>query len=511
MRSSFEDEPVLSGIRLILLLQALLISYPSAIYCGSKLHQNWNAFYMKKRGHKLILLTFIAAAWSPLIEFPYYAIISLVNPHVDYLGSVHEWIIYTSMCSRLFEISFVALRVYLLWFEQNHSDLLLSKGWRVLMDPNFGHTNWFYQHDSTLGNSQWMLKCMVIPSVFVWYTLWGIAFYYRHEYATELAFVGIWLLIHCAFGLLFCLKYSSFMDNLGIRQELKGIITAMAIAIAFVIIVAFITLNSTQLIHDVFHIIMMIVLSCAQTALFWFMIVYPERKWEAMKLKPVPKLKRTSPKKASRVNTLDLSNCTDFDVKTWRNIVSEMEGFTSFCNFLHFEFAAENLLYITEYMGIKQLVKENESMKEALNGKELPFDLDLPDKLQMSCIAKQYRENGTLEVALWDLYQKYVDTGAHLEINVNWSLRERLQSIFSSHQRADVSTKMGEEDTVKALVLLDQAAEAVAHLMNDSFLRFRKTDIYKKLLDHLQKSPSIRSISMGSSTNCTDFSLVYDK
>merc|ERR1712130_329592 len=108
--------------------------------------------------------------------------------------------------------------------------------------------------------------------------------------------------------------------------------------------------------------------------------------------KPVPKLKRTSPKKASRVNTLDLSNCTDFDVKTWRNIVSEMEGFTSFCNFLHFEFAAENLLYITEYMGIKQLVKENESMKEALKGKELPFDLDLPDKLQMSCIAKQYRE-----------------------------------------------------------------------------------------------------------------------
>ena len=168
-------------------------------------------------------------------------------------------------------------------------------------------------------------------------------------------------------------------------------------------------------------------------------------------------------------------------------------------------------MYITEYMGIKQLVKENESMKEALNGKELPFDLDLPDKLQMSCIAKQYRENGTLKVALWDLYQKYVDTGAHLEINVNWSLRERLQSIFSSHQRADISTKMEEEDTVKALVLLDQAAEAVAHLMNDSFLRFRKTDIYKKLLDHLQKSPSIRSISMGSSTNPTDFSLVYDK
>merc|ERR1712190_696962 len=160
-------------------------------------------------------------------------------------------------------------------------------------------------------------------------------------------------------------------------------------------------------------------------------------------------------------------------------------------------------------MGIKQLVKQNETMKVALNGEELPFDVDLPDKLQMSCIAEQYRENGALQVALWDLHHKYVDTGARLEINVNWSLREQLQSIFSSRKRADVSTTMSEEDTIKALVLLDQAAEAVAHLMNDSFLRFRKTDIYKKLLDHLQKSPSIRSISMGSSTNCTDFSLVY--
>ena len=505
MKPAFEDEPVLSGIRLILLIQTLLISYPSAIYCGSKLHQNWDAFYMKKRGHYLILLTFIAAAWSPLIEFPYYAIISLVNPHVGYLESVHEWIIYPSMFFRLLEISFVALRVYLLWFEQNHSDLLLSKGWRVLMDPNFGSTNWFYQHGSTLGNSQWMLKCIIVPSVVIWFIIWGIAFYYRHEYDTELAFFGIWLLIHCAFVILFFSKYSSFMDNLGIRQELKGIITAMALASAFVTIVVAITLNSTQWVEDLFFIIMMIVLSCTQTALFWFMIVYPEKKWEAMKLEPAPKLKRSSLREEHRVNSSNLSNCTDLEIKTWKNIVSEMEGFISFCNFLHFQFAAENLLYITEYMGIKQLVKQNETMKVALNGKEIPFDVDLPDKLQMSCIAEQYRENGALQVALWDLHQKYVDTGARLEINVNWSLREQLQSIFSSRKRADVSTGMSEEDTVKALVLLDQAAEAVAHLMNDSFLRFRKTDIYKKLLVHLQESPAMRRPTSTESMNFDDF------
>lgn len=521
MRQSFEDRPVLSAFRVLALIQTLFISYPIAFYCGHKLYLNWNEFFMKKRGTILILLTFIVAAWSPLIQNPYYSVLSLIAPHVTYYTSDHEWILYPSMWCRLLEISFTALRVYLLWFEQQHSDLVLSEGWRVLMDPEFGRNNWFYQKSTTFGDSKWMIKWIVLPSAFLWCALWGFAHYYvRYEKEAEstdiatvhMTFTALWLLINCVFGLEIWKKYSSFMDNLGIRQELKAILSVMALAVLCVVIVAALTFLhipslDNQWFDELSGIILMIIVAGAQMTVIWLMIVYPEKKRETMNRKPIPKLKRTSTNKKDRVNTLDLSTVCELEIKGWRDIVSEMEGFQSFCNFLQREFASENLLYIAEYMTIKEEVKMDKSMNEALNGKQLPFDVALPEKLQMSCIAREYRDDGTVQVALWELYHKYIDPStANLEINVNWLLRSNIQSIFASHRKEDISTKMSTEEAANALVSLGEAAEVVAKLLNDAFLRFKRTEVYRELEDHLEsKSASPVSPTLKAASSISEF------
>ena len=528
-KDAFEEAPILSVMRIVLLVQMAVILLPCVIYFAVKLHRNWNEFYMEKRGPNLILLTFIVAVWGPLVQHPYYAIVSLVNPHASYHTSDHEWMLYPSVCCRLLEPSLIALRVYLLWFEQKHSDLVTSEGWLALMDPKFGENNWFYQNSTTFGSSQWMMKCLVFPSAFAWTLLWGVTHYYaryEREVSSEdvslvyRAFTGLWLLFQCGAVVCCWSRYSSFMDNLEIRSELKGILTIMALASVLMFISAFISLRADQWVDQFTMIILMISLCFAQIAVLWFMVIYPQRKWEAMNWDeysaPISRrhtnLASTSRASTSRAHKISPSGSRnpDFDVsasdtKSWTDHVSTMEGFTSFCNFLHFQFAAENLLYIVEYMAIKKLVQSDELMKEALNDRELPFDVELPEKMQISCIAKEYREKGVLQVALWDLYNKYVNSGvAHLEINVNFSLRNKLSDLFAPYSKDDLSTNMGKEDAISALVLFEEAAESVAHLMNDTFLRFRKTDVYRELLYRKEKrrradlvNPSMTVVSAG--------------
>ena len=67
---------------------------------------------------------------------------------------------------------------------------------------------------------------------------------------------------------------------------------------------------------------------------------------------------------------------------TWQQLVSSKHGFESFMNFLQREFAAENLLFVTEYAQVKKVVMQNERIHDKMeNELELPFILNLPDTL----------------------------------------------------------------------------------------------------------------------------------
>merc|ERR1711937_1069035 len=129
-------------------------------------------------------------------------------------------------------------------------------------------------------------------------------------------------------------------------------------------------------------------------------------------------------------------------------------------------------------------------MRTQIEAKELLFMVELPDNLEMSGIAKQYQDRGSSSFlpALFELYQKYVDPStAHLEINVNWQLRSSLRQIFAPFTKKNISLEMSDEEVLKVMMLLEQAAETVARLMNDTFLRFRRTDVYKEVVALMEK------------------------
>lgn len=146
-------------------------------------------------------------------------------------------------------------------------------------------------------------------------------------------------------------------------------------------------------------------------------------------------------------------------------------------------------------MQIKRLMLRNEGMRRLLEQHRLPFTLRLPDKLQIGCIAKEYRESGVSILALDQLYHKYIDSEtAHLEINVHSALRNTLRREFAPF--SDISMKMSDEQALCVMQLLESAALEVAHLMNDSFLRFRRTDAFRDFVAHSEaQSKALQSAS----------------
>jgi len=478
---AFELHPIISALRVILVAQTLFCALPVAIYCAIKLHLNWNEFFMTKRGPTLILFTFVAAAWLPLFEFPYYAIVSLHDPHITYYTSVHEWIAYPTMCSRLLEISFITLRVYLLWFDRNHSNLVSSEGWRVVMDPDIGTTNHFLKNKTSLGNSRWMIRNRVFPLFTVWFALWmAVHFYLRYiKHASsgilsiaQLLFSVIWLLVHLIIGWSYWLRYSSFLDNhLGIRLELQRVLWMMALGV--VAIGSVTTINvflamgyGNQWIDEFANVCLMILLSWTHMAMLWLLMVFPETKWRDH---------RDLPRKSTGTR----------NTNSWMDIVAEKEGFESFCNYLAEEFATENLLFMTEYAMIKRLVSFNQEMDELLAEKALSFELELPGELALSRIAREYEEKQVVITALHEIYLKYIVAGAPLEINVSSSVRKEIHSLFQpATGNMDISEVMDTETVVQVMVLMDASANQVALLLNSVFGRFRYTEVYRELERH---------------------------
>ena len=130
----FQEDPFLAACNVAILLQTLCIALPIAIYCSVTLYRNRNAYFMEKRGTILILYTCLVAVEGQLFGYPFTAFTNLL--HID----THSDLWYPLMLSRTLGVSFVTLRIYSMWADNQHSRLLLSEGWEALMDDNFCQT-----------------------------------------------------------------------------------------------------------------------------------------------------------------------------------------------------------------------------------------------------------------------------------------------------------------------------------------------------------------------------------
>ena len=135
-------------------------------------------------------------------------------------------------------------------------------------------------------------------------------------------------------------------------------------------------------------------------------------------------------------------------------------------------------------------MKKNQEVNDIIREKDLEFSLDLPNSVPIaqSPLAESPRtENMIVFVeALKVVYRKYIDiNSASLPVNISGPVRRELTELVETNCSAGGGESAFYDDLEfigETLFWLDKAALEVSKLMNDSFYRFRKTEVFVKVV-----------------------------
>jgi len=124
----------------------------------------------------------------------------------------------------------------------------------------------------------------------------------------------------------------------------------------------------------------------------------------------------------------------------------------------------------------------------------LKFGFTIPNGIPVSEKILLFQEKKmTLTDALYYLFLKYIVAGdAILEINIPSSERESLMLQFPSNTNRYNATNflVGDDKTAMEVVLplFEQCAREIYSLIHDSYVRFKKTDVFEKVNTQRKKS-----------------------
>eukprot|EP01084_Bolivina_argentea_P113711 202621_1 len=488
--STFQHNPLNASLRVLHVIETAFIVIPVCIYCARRLHQNWNEFYMQKRGPILILCIYIFACLGPLFEYPYYSILKLINPTANYFALPHVLVMILSLLPRFGLLSLLTLRVYLLWFDFEYSRILTSKKWLILMNPSFLQTNWFSINKRKYGSSKYMTLYIVLPVVCIYYSTYAIIHISIRNYTSGsiqnslvLGFTAFWMFIHAFICIKYWKRYPKFMDNLYIRQELK--ITIKILCAVVVSIFAVSMLAMFEFYDEEASIILLYIISGSLTFLYWLMVAYPQQMCN-------PSLKKRASLQRQLSNLIKPESKFNTYV-SWKQITGEMKGYEHFCNFLEKEFAIENLMFITEYIMIKNIMKQNG--KFHIDELELKYELNIPSTLETSLIASDFKNNEIFIEAVHRVYCKYINPStANMEVNLSYDTRSQLTVVFAQFGNMDnyELCQVNDNHISKIMKLLERAVREISVLLNHSFWRFR-SEHFSTMQNNLCTSPSAMS------------------
>ena len=351
-------------------------------------------------------------------------------------------------------------------------------------------------------------------------------------------------------------KQFKYYDEFGIRKQVKRICWVGFIGgVLYWIIAAIDSLirdgngNSTTEIIFIPWIILLIVFSI----LMYYEVLYPihyncnynnnNNNGSNSNLNSIAR-SRLASKSRSTVGYNMASSSTPsvgpIQIKNWMEIVSTTVGYQSFMNHLETEFSVENLLFLTEYIQIKNVLKMKfESIFTKLNQdsdieKKIGFDVSFPaidldenkgnninnsalnllatvttvTTTPVSLMAKKLYHDLDVINAFECLYNKYIDPkNAPFMINISSIDRKRILIAFSkkderksltsfqlhmrSHanvennknvkmvieQEFDKNNKSTEWLLIYVLTKFDGAAHQVSRLMSNAFMRYQSHGI----------------------------------
>jgi len=471
-----------------------LITTPVLLYNSYQLWKHWNEAYIVKK-YRLILVIFLFTAAYESNEIAHYSGCKIMwkttfcNDTVSYcrlaIGFTNRFVVY----------SLLALRVYMLHYDHQFERVLSQEKWQIMIHPKI-HENWYLQNRRKWGDPLEILMRILIPIYIVWILMVIIltitGYWMVYAVLTSLSPLGCFMI--CGY---YWRSFPVFEDVLYIREEIR--IFILTTIVVFVIYLGGAIIYAVDYEHKVTYVmtnvLVMEFVLCFQMSL---MILYPQ-----YKLRRDPNERRLSEMMAGSESP---STSEDPKYRSWQGIIQTDDGYEQFAKFLEHEFSTENIMFITEYLGVKNRMKQNETLNTIITEKDISYNLKLPSaapqcrtlhanlsELNLSNFSSKPKSEEDIaletktnqDIALQSLkriYYRYIDPSkAVLQVNISYRTRRQLQAVFHVEDGEEIPFD-------RAMALLETAIVEISKLMNDSYHRFRETRVFKKL-SHYQTSP----------------------
>ena len=117
----------------------------------------------------------------------------------------------------------ICCRYWLFYFQTRLSEYEKNKDWRMAIDPIHESNNWYVQNHHKWGNDVFLLKFVLILTLFQSTVYWIVHFTNTSTIPIADAWLYLSYFIALLFGLcmIYKIKTESFRDNLGILKEIK--------------------------------------------------------------------------------------------------------------------------------------------------------------------------------------------------------------------------------------------------------------------------------------------------
>eukprot|EP01084_Bolivina_argentea_P023890 44616_1 len=484
----------------------LLISVPTICYMSYQLKQNWNEPWLLRRRRPLILIICVLLFYIIGIECPSYTI-SYISPKNILTTNIYAVILTISMVVKFWAASFILLRIYLLYYDHEYNRMLTKNKWKILIDP-IGLPKqaswWLINRQRKYGDEEWMIYYIVLPFTIPYTLLYIIIriivliqfdiindFYHIFYYVYDVGFTAAWIFTAIGIGTYFWKKYPKFADIWLIRKEISislfvQLFNAMQQIILLLIIQPMVDIPLTQLSVAIFSIFMCFGL--------YVIVVYPQ----------------TAEIRKSKALRNKITDKEQLKIR-WEQLVTTKDGYESFMGFLEKELSTENLLFITEYVQLKWRMTSIEILRKKINDEiGLLYDLNFPESLPLSVIAKEFTENmNTIDMDDWnkineyvwsalnEMYDKYINENtADLEVNISSRKRKAIKNVFENN--------VVEKTIENILPPMEHCVMEISLLLNDSRGRFCENIEFTELALSLSKSQSVSKSGKRNTVNASE-------
>ena len=406
-----------NGIVLVSLLCLNVIIIVSFFtWCCVLLLNHWNQQYFIKRRHVLILLELISAlgfngmgitvVLATLVKRVEKDNIDL-NLSDDTIAIIYDTSqIIFCIVSISFGLTIVLIRIWIFYYDMEISHIKKNQNWQMVIDADIINNNWFlniknqqkYYNAKFLAKIGFSVDLIAITLIIIlWYSGWPVLATMVFILCPSLKFlwaIKIWRKYNC--------NNWKREDCFDVKKEITLSVCMLGSYCIILFILHFVVsyvYKRDSMPHALFSVVLI-----GFGSIGWCYLV-------------VPYVINMQRKKYSNIITNRNKNSNSNKKENrmrWQEIVTTNDGYQQFINHLETEFSVENLLFLTEYIQVKNVLKNSyQSIWESMmNDKEknrhIKFNVPLSNVsgenfkknngIPVSKIAKQLSDSINIEI-----------------------------------------------------------------------------------------------------------------